>query len=215
MAPPNDTGGGDDGALTRRGYLAAAGASVAGAGAVGLTGSAAAQGNRIRRRVVIPGAEDRFEDYNQDLFMHVIESTQTRLDTKEFEKCEFSNWDPESTTAYRTQLIDSLEENPEPVETNAFVNQSAAEAEKALQPGSLYIVDQQHPCPGRYVGLEVEFLTGRTPSVEEGQDATATSPATSSPSPTDTSQPGFGALSALGTLGALGAGALARAWRRE
>lgn len=95
--------------MTRRSYLATAGAGLA---ATGLAGTAAAQDSRIRRRVVIPGEEDRFEDYNQDMFLHVIESTEVTLDRKEFDKCDFANWQPESTTAYRTQLVDTRGEVP-------------------------------------------------------------------------------------------------------
>lgn len=90
------------------------------------------------------------------------------------------------------------------------MNQTATEAEHALQPGSLYIINQEVDCPGRYVGLKVEFLSGRTPSTgavndsQSGGEQAATA--------TSGSGPGFGAL---GALGAVSAGALARAWRRD
>lgn len=191
----------DETQITRRGYLAVAGAGLA---ATGFTGTAAAQGSRISRRVVLPNGEDRFEDYNQNLFLHVIESTNVTLDIKEFDKCNFANWDPESTTAYRTHLIDSLEGDPNPVETNVFVNQTAAQVEDALEPGSLYIIDDEVDCPGRYVGLTVEWLSGNTPTGGAEGDG--------SPTTTSGFGPGFGTLS---TLGAIGAGALARAWQQK
>lgn len=201
MLAPSDGDTDDSTRLTRRGYLASAGVGLA---AAGFTGTAAAQGSRIRRRVVLPNGEDRFEDYNQNLFLHVIESTNVTLDRKEFEKCNFADWDPESTTAYRTHLIDSLEGDPDPVETNVFVNQTAANVEHALEPGSLYIIDKEVDCPGRYVGLKVEWLSGNTP--------TGGTEGNGSPTTTNGSGPGFGALTALG---AIGAGALVRAWRQE
>lgn len=215
MTQPSDASR-NTGARTRRGFLSTVGVGLAGTGLV--AGTAAGQNEtqngtqtgtaqddvnqeRLKRRVVIP-EDERFEDYNQDKFLHVIKSTDVTIDRKEFEQCNFASWSPESTTAYRTQIIDTVQDNPQPVETNAFVNQNIS----PLPAGSLYVIDTEKQCPGRYLGLEIEFLSGDVPESVTGAEATE------SPTQTNGNGPGFGVLAALG---ALGSGVLARTWKRE
>lgn len=148
---------------SRRQYLAVAG--TVGGLALG-AGPATAQetatatpspSNRITRRFVIPGIE-RFEgEYRQDTFVHVLGTTDVTRDWADVKACGFDEWSPEQITAFRMSLIDTLKSDPEPVETAAFVNTSGS---ADVRPGSLYIINDVHDCPGRYVGLDVEWVSG-------------------------------------------------------
>lgn len=193
--------------LSRRRYLALAGAAAGASGfaAAPARGQANATatngtdgGNRITRRIVIPEIERFAGEYGQDKFVHVLGSTGVSLDWAEFDRCGFADWSPENTTALRMAMIDSLRDYPRPVETAGFARVDGYEP---LEPGSLFVVNDVVQCPGRYVGLEVEWFSGDVgPISGEGEE-------------TGVLGPGFGAAGAIGGLAAGVAAYLARAGR--
>lgn len=183
-----------DGGVNRRRFLRTAGAATLAPAA--LSSAASGQENRYLRRMVIPRIE-RFSDDYVGRFVLLSDPLEKEPEASAIDDCEFASWSPDETDVYEGLIIDR-HQTQEAVQTDIYMRTGTE-----FEPGTLFIITAQSPCPNDYVGLEATQVPDeRLPPINNSSrqtvpETTADGDAGGLASP---GQSGFGPLAALGGI---------------
>lgn len=147
------------------GILGAAAGSTAASRAQTPTQTDPGGGAQVTTNVLVPDVGQPFAgDYVGQFVIFTDPTPNDDVSPDGVATCDFATWSPGETRGYEGLLVDRLTDDPRGVEVPLYVN----EARPQIEVGTVFVINQTHPCPDGLLGLELERVPARSFAPEYG-----------------------------------------------